>query len=664
MLTYLLRRIFVMIPTMLGITFLTFLIISLAPGDPVALQAGGAGESADGGGEAQARKADAIKAKKKLLGIVEPEHVLRRWDVVREAPPLRADGSPGQPGKMTRTATTADFGTWARCATMDAGAKRAWVGTATGGLVAIDLETGEDISSFRPETFPTEENTSAAELWAVAASSDGALVAAADSRGRLRVWSGKDGATVATPAALPRAVRDIEFLPGTEQFLTACDDGAIRLYDGRSGEELKRYSGHTSFVGAVAVAPGGKSFYSAGYDRKLRVWDVAAGTATVLTEASAGVNSIALDAAGARLAVGGEDRGATVYELAGTSAPKVLCELKGIHPRAVTAVGLSGDGKFLVTASKDGSARTWQTDTGLQTAQAPDNTNGPVYAILFTPGGDGFWTASESDRKTPVWKRYGTWLWKTVRLDFDRSFISDEKVMDMIADRLPVTIWLNVMAIFIIYSIAVPIGVLSAVKRGKAFDRGASLTVFLLWSLPNFWFATLLIQFFSSPNHWDIFPSVGLSSQNANELSFLQGIGDLAAHLVLPAIVLTYAGFAGLSQYMRTSVLETISQDFIRTARAKGLSERVVVYKHALRNSLITLVTIVGTMLPGMIGGSVIVERIFTIDGMGYMGFEAIQQRDYPVIMAVTTMSAVLTLIGMLVSDILYAVVDPRISHS
>ena len=128
-------------------------------------------------------------------------------------------------------------------------------------------------------------------------------------------------------------------------------------------------------------------------------------------------------------------------------------------------------------------------------------------------------------------------------------------------------------------------------------------------------------------------------------------------------IVLTYGGFASLSRYARTSLLETIQQDYVRTARAKGLSERVVIYKHALRNSLIAIVTLVGTLLPAMIGGSVIVEYIFSIRGMGMLAFEAILQRDYPVVMAITTFSALLTLMGVLVSDVLYTVVDPRITH-
>ena len=146
-------------------------------------------------------------------------------------------------------------------------------------------------------------------------------------------------------------------------------------------------------------------------------------------------------------------------------------------------------------------------------------------------------------------------------------------------------------------------------------------------------------------------------------MSYWEWLLDRIKHLFLPILVMTYAGFASLSRYARTTMLETIQEDFVRTARAKGLSERVVVYKHAFRNSLITIVTLMGNLLPAMIGGSVIVEYIFNIQGMGLLGFDAILQRDYPVIMAITSFSAFLTLLGILLSDILYSVVDPRVSQ-
>ena len=173
--------------------------------------------------------------------------------------------------------------------------------------------------------------------------------------------------------------------------------------------------------------------------------------------------------------------------------------------------------------------------------------------------------------------------------------------------------------------------------------------------------ATLLIMGLSSERAWNLLPSVGLISDRADDLSFLQWVWDGALHLVLPVTVMVYGGFASLSRYVRTSLLETIQEDYVRTARAKGLDAWGVIMKHAFRNSLVTIVTLVANLLPAMIGGAVIVEFIFSIQGMGKLGFDAILARDYPVIMAITTFSALLTLLGILVSDLLYSVVDPRV---
>jgi len=202
------------------------------------------------------------------------------------------------------------------------------------------------------------------------------------------------------------------------------------------------------------------------------------------------------------------------------------------------------------------------------------------------------------------------------------------------------------------------------VRRGTFFDTSTSFVLFLLYSLPSFWLATLLIMGFSSKRNFDWFDCVGLHAANQSDLSFFAWLRDFGSHLVLPMIALVYGSFASLSRYVRTTMLDTISQDYVRTARAKGLSERVVIYRHALRNAMVTIVTLVASLLPAMIGGSVIIESIFSINGMGLLSFEAILTRDYPVIMATTTMSAFLTLLGVLVSDILYVVVDPRITHS
>lgn len=666
MLLFVFKRMLAMIPTLFGITFLTFLIITCAPGDPVAMQMGGAG-SGEGGGDAQATKGDAIRAKRKLLGMMEPEHAVRTWLVERREPERRSDGGYVAPRSLEREPSSGEFASWARSLAVSADERRAWAGGFDGAVTAFDLESGETDPSFAAERFTrttADGRTEGLSIWALALSPDGRMLAASDALGRIRILSATDGRTIAEIPGVGRTSRDLEFLPSGDALVAACDDGKIRIHDAAKGDVRRELAGHVLYVGALAVTKDGGTLFSVGYDRKVRRWDLATGKAAEIGEVSAAGACLALSADGAWLAAGGEDRGATVFDVASGKTPApIAARIDVAHAGAVSALALTPDRSHLLTAAKDGGVRVWRLPDGVQIAQAPDGTNGQVHAVVVARDGTRFWTASESDRPTPVWRRYLTWLGKLVRLDFDRSFIDDEKVIDKIAESLPVTLGLNLLSIVIIYLVSVPIGVIAAVRRGRAFDRVTSIVVFLLWSMPSFWFATLLIQWFSSRSHWDLFPSVGLQSANAAELSFLTLLGDRAAHLVLPLIVLTYGGFAGLTQYMRTSVLENIQQDYIRTARAKGLSERIVIFKHALRNSLVTLVTLVGTMLPGMIGGSVIIERIFNIRGMGYIGFTAITERDYPVIMAVTTMGAVLTLIGMLVSDILYAAVDPRISH-
>ncbi len=259
----------------------------------------------------------------------------------------------------------------------------------------------------------------------------------------------------------------------------------------------------------------------------------------------------------------------------------------------------------------------------------------------------------------PLWKQYGTWVARTVTLDFGRSFKDQRRVVEKIAEALPVTMMLSLTSILIAYLVAVPIGVFSAVRRNTADDHVVSTILFLLWSVPSFLAGTLLIL---TLGRQGILPFVGLHSPQSERLGYLPYLWDHAAHVVMPLACLTYASFAALSRFVRTGMLENLRLDYVRTARSKGLPERDVVLRHALRNSLIPVVTIMGNILPQLIGGSVIIESIFTVNGMGYLGFQSILSRDYPVIMAITTFAAVLTMLGILVSDVLYCVVDPRIS--
>ena len=264
------------------------------------------------------------------------------------------------------------------------------------------------------------------------------------------------------------------------------------------------------------------------------------------------------------------------------------------------------------------------------------------------------------DKPIPV--QYLLWLKSIATLDFGRSYKDNRPVMDRIRERIPVTLQLNIISIFLVYLFAVPIGIFSSTHQYSFSDKAVTLFLFILYSLPSFWMATMLILYLGGGDYLHWFPITALSSLGAEEMSFFDWLLDRLWHLVLPVFCLTYAGLAYVSRQMRAGMLETIRQDYIRTARAKGVSETVVVFKHALRNSLIPIVTLLGFLLPAMLGGSVIIESIFTIPGMGQLGFEAILSRDYPVVMAITTIAAFLTLVGLLLSDVLYAVVNPTIS--
>ena len=264
------------------------------------------------------------------------------------------------------------------------------------------------------------------------------------------------------------------------------------------------------------------------------------------------------------------------------------------------------------------------------------------------------------DKPLPV--RYAIWLKQIFTLDFGNSYKDHRPVIDKIAERLPVTLTLNIISILLVYLIAIPIGIYSAVSHASLKDRATTFILFILYSIPSFWMAMILIFFFGGGEYWDVFPVYGILSPGAESYSLPEKAVNFLWHIVLPVFCLTYAAFSSLSRFQKGSLMEVLREDYIRTARAKGLSERKVLFKHALRNSLIPIVTILAGLLPAMIGGSVIIESIFSIPGIGQLGFEAVLSRDYPVIMAITTITAFLTLIGILLADLAYVVVDPRIS--
>ena len=262
------------------------------------------------------------------------------------------------------------------------------------------------------------------------------------------------------------------------------------------------------------------------------------------------------------------------------------------------------------------------------------------------------------DKPLPI--QYFDWLKRLARFDFGRSFSSDNRpVQEKIMERLPVTLFINILSLVLILVVAIPIGILSAVHRYSLFDKATTLFVFVGFATPTFWLALLLMLVFGVYLDW--LPISGLKSLNYEYLGFWGKTVDLGRHLILPVLLSAFGGLAGLSRYMRSNMLEVIRQDYILTARAKGLPERVVIYKHALRNALLPVVTVLGLSIPGLIGGSVIFESIFAIPGMGQLFYGAVMARDYPVVMGELVIGAVLTLIGNLVADISYALVDPRI---
>lgn len=258
--------------------------------------------------------------------------------------------------------------------------------------------------------------------------------------------------------------------------------------------------------------------------------------------------------------------------------------------------------------------------------------------------------------------QYKIWLFEMARLNFGRSFKDHRPVIDKIAEALPITLALNLIEIFIVYFISIPLGVFSAMRRESFSDKSVMLLLLALYSLPSFWVATLLLMYFASGEHLNWFPMVGIMSDGAENLPFMKMLGNITWHLVLPVTAMVYGSFAFLTRFSRSTMLEVIKQDYVRTALAKGVSRRRTIWRHAFRNSLIPLITLMGTLLPALLGGSVIIEQIFSIPGMGRLAFESVLARDYPTIMAIATISAFLTLVSLLLSDLAYVWVDPRIS--
>ena len=263
----------------------------------------------------------------------------------------------------------------------------------------------------------------------------------------------------------------------------------------------------------------------------------------------------------------------------------------------------------------------------------------------------------------PLHVQYWHWLRRLSVLDFGNSFSQDgRRVADKILERLPITIFINIASLVLIFLIAVPIGVLSATYQHSLFDKATTVFVFVGFAVPHFWLALLLMILFGVHLGW--LPISGLKSLNYEYLPVSVQVWDRISHLILPIFISAFGGLAGLSRYMRSNMLEVIRQDYITTAKAKGLSPRKVIFKHALRNALLPVITILGLSIPGLIGGSVIFETIFAIPGMGQLFYASVMARDYPVIMGILVIGAVLTLVGNLIADLSYALADPRIRET
>jgi peptide/nickel transport system permease protein len=272
----------------------------------------------------------------------------------------------------------------------------------------------------------------------------------------------------------------------------------------------------------------------------------------------------------------------------------------------------------------------------------------------------------------PIIVQYGLWLKRMVTLDFGQSFASHQKPVfwqttdaegnvteGLIQQALPITLMINLLGLAITLSLAIPLGIIAARKYQGWQDRSITLFNFIGFSIPGFWLSLLLMYWLGVVNNW--FPISGMHSLNYESLDTWDKVKDTFSHLFLPVVIPSITGLAGITLFVKNGMLDVLQQDYITTARAKGLGEHKVVYTHALRNALLPLITIIGLSIPGLIGGSVIAETIFAIPGMGKLFYDAVLMRDFPVVMGILTIGSALTLVGNLLADVAYAWADPRV---
>jgi microcin C transport system permease protein len=261
----------------------------------------------------------------------------------------------------------------------------------------------------------------------------------------------------------------------------------------------------------------------------------------------------------------------------------------------------------------------------------------------------------------PVHIRYGQWLWNVLHLDLGHSYIYQDPVWDVIKSRFPISIALGLTGFLLSYLVCVPLGVMKAIHHRSRFDFISSFIVFLGYSVPGWALGTGLLVLFGGGSFWSIFPLGGFRPFGWDSLSFIDKVITQAHHMFLPVLCYMVGSFATLTILTKNSLLENLGQDYVRTAFAKGLHERRVIFVHALRNSLIPIATGLGHVFSLILAGSFLIERVFNIDGMGYLGYTSILQRDYPVALGILVIGSLLMLLGNIISDVIYALVDPRI---
>ncbi|HET9332397.1 MAG TPA: ABC transporter permease [Gemmatimonadota bacterium] len=259
----------------------------------------------------------------------------------------------------------------------------------------------------------------------------------------------------------------------------------------------------------------------------------------------------------------------------------------------------------------------------------------------------------------PVHVQYVKWLSSFAQGDFGYSFSQKRPILDIIKDTLPNTLLLSGVALLIIFIAGILIGTVQAVRQYSWVDNLATIGAFFFYSMPSFWFGLMLILILSYKLQW--LPASQMTSVNFEFLPAGEQWVDRLKHLIMPALALGTGSAASVARYMRSGMLEQIRQDYVRTARAKGLSERIVIFKHAMRNALIPVVTLLGLYLPFLVGGAVLIETIFAWPGMGRLMVQAIFQRDYPIVLAAAFVIAIMVILGNLLADIMYSVVDPRV---